>query len=84
MIMTQGFVNLRKKLFKFLLDYEIGEYKDDNDRFYKNMCDVYKELYELIMVTQAHNRCISCGDDISDDCTYYCTSCIEEAENART
>lgn len=79
MEMTQGFVNLRKKLFKFLVDYEIGEYKDDTDRFYKNMCDVYKELYELIMVTQSNNRCISCGDDISDDCTYYCTSCMENS-----
>lgn len=74
-----GFVKLRKKLFKFLVDYEIGEYKDNIDGFYKNMCDVYKELYELIMIMQGYNRCISCGDDISDGCLY-CPSCMEEAE----
>lgn len=74
-----GFVSLRKKLFKFLVNYEVGEYKDDIDGFYKNMCDVYKELYELVMIMQGYNRCISCGDDIPSD-YLYCPLCIEEAE----
>lgn len=74
-----GFVSLRKKLFKFLVDYEVGEYKDNIDGFYKNMCDVYKELYELVMIMQGYNRCISCGDDIPSECSY-CSLCMEEAE----
>ena len=43
--------------------------------FYKELCDVYKELYELTMIKP--DRCVKCDTEIPKGCIY-CQSCIDE------
>ena len=66
---------IRKRLFSILVGYEVGSYKDNIDEFYKELCDVYKELYELTMIKP--DRCVKCYTEIPKDCIY-CQSCIDE------
>lgn len=66
---------IRKRLFSILVGYEVGSYKDNIDEFYKELCDVYKELYELTMIKP--DRCVKCDIEIPKGCIY-CQSCIDE------
>ena len=66
---------IRKRLFSILVGYEVGSSKDNIDEFYKELCDVYKELYELAMINP--NRCVKCDIEIPKGCIY-CQSCIDE------
>ena len=66
---------IRKRLFSILVGYEVGSYKDNIDEFYKDLCDVYKELYELTMMKP--DRCVKCDTEIPKGCIY-CQSCIDE------
>ena len=66
---------IRKRLFSILVGYEVGSYKDNIDEFYKELCDVYKELYELTMIKP--DRCVKCDTEIPKGCIY-CQSCIDE------
>ena len=66
---------IRKRLFSILVGYEVGSYKDNIDEFYKELCDVYKELYELTMIKP--DRCVKCYTEIPKGCIY-CQSCIDE------
>ena len=54
--MIEEIVKIRKKLFNVLVSYEVGDYKDNIDKFYKDLCDVYKEMYELTMMKP--DRCV--------------------------
>lgn len=40
---------IKKKLFDILVNYEIGNYNNNNHQFYKDVCDIYKELVELVV-----------------------------------
>ena len=66
---------IRKRLFSILVGYEVCSYKDNIDEFYKDLCDVYKELYELTMIKP--DRCVKCDIEIPKGCIY-CQSCIDE------
>lgn len=66
---------IRKRLFSILVGYEVGSYKDNIDQFYKELCDVYKELYELTMIKS--DRCVKCDTEVPEGCVY-CQSCIDE------
>ena len=66
---------IRKRLFSILVGYEVGSYKDNIDEFYKELCDVYKEMYELTMMKP--DRCVKCDTEIPKGCIY-CQSCIDE------
>ena len=66
---------IRKRLFSILVGYEVGSFKDNIDEFYKELCDVYKELYELAMINP--DRCVKCDIEIPKGCIY-CQSCIDE------
>ena len=66
---------IRKRLFSILVGYEVGSFKDNIDEFYKDLCDVYKELYELTMIKP--DRCVKCDIEIPKGCIY-CQSCIDE------
>lgn len=66
---------IRKRLFSILVGYEVGSFKDNIDEFYKELCDVYKELYELTMINP--DRCVKCDIEILKGCIY-CQSCIDE------
>ena len=66
---------IRKRLFSILVGYEVDSYKDNIDEFYKELCDVYKELYELTMMKP--DRCVKCNTEIPKGCIY-CQSCIDE------
>ena len=66
---------IRKRLFSILVGYEVGSYKDNIDEFYKELCDIYKELYELTMIKP--DRCVKCDIEIPKGCIY-CQSCIDE------
>ena len=66
---------IRKRLFSILVGYEVGSYKDNIDEFYKELCDVYKEMYELTMMKP--DRCVKCNTEIPKGCIY-CQSCIDE------
>ena len=55
-MMIEEIVKIRKKLFNVLVSYEVGDYKDNIDKFYKDLCDVYKEMYELTMMKP--DRCV--------------------------
>ena len=66
---------IRKRLFSILVGYEVGSFKDNIDEFYKELCDVYKELYELTMIKP--DRCVKCDTEIPKGCIY-CQSCIDE------
>ena len=66
---------IRKRLFSILVGYEVDSFKDNIDEFYKELCDVYKELYELTMIKP--DRCVKCDIEIPKGCIY-CQSCIDE------
>ena len=66
---------IRKRLFSILVGYEVGSCEDNIDEFYKELCDVYKELYELTMIKP--DRCVKCDIEILKGCIY-CKSCIDE------
>ena len=75
MTKDQDVEKIRKRLFSILVGYEVGSYKDNIDEFYKELCDVYKELYELTMIKP--DRCVKCDIEIPKGCIY-CQSCIDE------
>lgn len=66
---------IRRRLFSILVGYEVGSYKDNIDQFYKELCDVYKELYELTMIKP--DRCVKYDTEIPEGCIY-CQTCIDE------
>ena len=55
-MIIEEIVKIRKKLFNVLVSYEVGDYKDNIDKFYKDLCDVYKELAEKTMTRNVEQK----------------------------